>query len=315
MADVETVLVTGAFGYVGLAVVRAFAASGVRVVALGHAPRNEAARAVIPSGVEVIEADVLACAPILAKPHAAARCGDPPRGRWRSAEDRGRPWSPRSARTSAPRPSLRRRAAGVSRLYSTPSTIAVYGTHRDHGRPYVEIDSCMPDDPYGIVKEAAEHAWVALAGGVSLRLANIFGAGAGVDMGINGAVERFARAAASGGSITVFGTGAQRIDYVHVDDVARAFELAAFAASPPPVVNIGSGAPISIAEMAAVSERVGRELGTPPTRIEQPAPAGKSWPDRSLAIDLAKSALGWQPTRSFESGFAELARMMQTPAK
>ncbi len=305
------VLVTGAFGYVGLAVVRGLA--GHEITAFGHAPRNPAARAAIPSNVRVREGDIEAAFDVLAELgpfdailHLAGGGGpaklaaDPVAG----------------VRTNIRATSelcLRAREQGTKRLIFA-STIAVYGTFRDHGRPYSEADSALPDDIYGAVKEAAEHVWVRHAGGTSLRIANVYGAGSGVDMGVNGAVERFARAAAEGGEIKIFGTGSQRIDYVHVDDVVRAFAAALEHPSPPPIVNVGGGAPIAIAELAERAIEAGRAIGTTPALRREPAPPGKSWPDRSLAIDLAKSALGWAPRVTYEEGVAELVRMMAANA-
>lgn len=301
------VLVTGAFGYVGLAVVRGLA--GHEITAFGHAPRNPAARGAIPAHVRVREGDIEDVAlalrdlgPFDAILHLAGGGGPA-----KLAAD------PAAAvRTNIRATSelcLRAREQGTRRLIFA-STIAVYGTHRDHGRPYSEADAALPDDLYGVVKEAAEHVWVAHAGGVSLRLANVYGAGSGVDMGVNGAVERFARAAAEGGEIKIFGTGAQRIDYVHVDDVVRAFAAAIDAEAPPAVVNIGGGDPISIRDLADRSIAAGERLGKRTSFRSEPAPAGKSWPDRSLAIDLAREALGWTPRVSYDDGIAGLVRMM-----
>ena len=108
----------------------------------------------------------------------------------------------------------------------------------------------------------------------------------------------------------IFGTGSQKIDYVHVDDVVRALEAALAADAPPPVVNIGGGDPIAIADLAERSLAAGKALGRSPTLLREPAPAGKSWPDRSLAIELAKRALGWAPRVGYDEGIAGLVRMM-----
>lgn len=305
------ILVTGALGYIGLALVRAL---GQRpIVAFGHAARNPQAATVLPAHVRVIVGELSEvgraldeAGPVEAVIHLAGgggpqKCSADPVAAVR-ANVRGTTELAQAAR-----------AHGVKRLVYA-STIAVYGTYRDHGRPYAESDTPLPDDLYGALKEAAEHAWTALAGGVSLRLANVYGAGAGVDMGVNGAVERFARAAATGGGVKVFGSGAQRIDYVHVDDVCAAFLAALTRDQLPPAINIGGGAPVSLAEMAELALEVGRELGTPPTVERLPPPEGKAWPDRSLAIDLARSALDWAPRQGFREGFRELAKMMRPSA-
>ena len=306
------ILVTGAFGYVGAALVRAL---GERpVIAFGHVPRNEQVEERFEPHVARVYGDLLEVSRALGSFEAIdavfhlaggggpAKCAADPGAAIR-ANIRGTSelaaWA---------------KARGISRLVYA-STIAVYGTYRDQRRPYSEGDQPAPDDIYGVIKEAAEHSWTAVAGGTSLRLANVYGAGAGIDMGINGAVERFARAAASGGTIKIFGDGSQCIDYVHVDDVCAAFLATLERDELPPVLNIGGASPISIAEMADVASRVGAELGTPPIVERLAPPEGKSWPDRSLAVDRARDILGWRPRRSFEEGFRDLTEMMRTARK
>ena len=112
----------------------------------------------------------------------------------------------------------------------------------------------------------------------------------------------------------IFGTGAQKIDYVHIDDVIRAIEAVITSSAPPPIANIGGGSPIAIADLAERAITAGKALGKAPSLLREPAPEGKSWPDRSLAIDLAKSALGWSPRVSYDEGISALVRMMAAPS-
>jgi UDP-glucose 4-epimerase len=302
------ILVTGAFGFIGLALVRHLTAAGHEVVAFGHAPRNPAARSRIPQGVvavegqlEDVEAVVAAHGRLDGIAHLAGGGGPA-----RVAAD------PAAAVTANVRGTTRlleaAHAAGVKRLVFA-STIQVYGVHRTPTGPYEESDGAAPDDLYGVLKEAAEHAWLAFGGGAALRLANVYGAGSGVDLGVQGAVERFARAAASGGELTVFGEGQQRIDYVHVDDVCRAFRLALESGVRGPF-NVGGGAPIAIRELAERCIAAGRALGASPHLVQKPAPEGKAWPDRSLCNERAREALGWYPERNYDEAIPELVGMM-----
>lgn len=297
------VLLTGAFGYIGLAVL---ARLGERYewVAYGHPPRTDAARAIGAGRARVIEGDVVdieqhreTIGGVDAVVHLAGGGGPARVEADPVAAVRGNVTGTAAVAAAA-------RAAGARRLVMA-STIQVYGTRRGLDRPYREEDGPAPDDLYGAVKEAAERVWLA-AGGHVLRLANVYGTGSGADVGLDGAVERFARAAASGGTITVYGDGAQRIDYVHVDDVVDAFDRALRAPAPPAVVNIGGGAPVAIGDLARRFCDAGRALGAAPRIERRPAPPGKLWPDRSLDITRARDALGWRPRVPLERGIEQL---------
>jgi UDP-glucose 4-epimerase len=305
------VLVTGAYGYLGLAVLRGL--EGFDLVALGRRPRNERALAAVPARVTTVIGDVLEQAePVLtgrgpfdAIVHLAGGGGpkkcetDPPA----AVTD--------NLTATAALVDLARRQ-GVRRLLFA-STIAVYGTFRTPPpRPYQETDEAAADDFYGALKRAAELVWTApgLGGGTALRIANIYGAGAGVDLGIGGAVERFARAAGRGGEISIFGTGQQRIDYVQVDDVVRAFRLALERPALPPVINVGGGEPVAIADLAELCLTIGRRRGVDVSLVRKPDPGGKIWPDRALGIGRAREALGWEPRVPLAQGLEEMAQMM-----
>jgi UDP-glucose 4-epimerase len=297
---VVRVLLTGGFGYLGLGLA-AKLHRRFEIVAFGHPPR---APVPLPAGVTGVHGDLLDTVPALAGIDAVihlAGGGGPARCEADATA---------AVRTNVIGTALladAARAAGVRRLLFA-STIAVYGTHRTAARPYRETDPMRADDLYGALKEAAERGWP----GTSLRLANVYGAGCGVDLGVNGAVERFARAAAAGAEITIYGTGTQRVDYVHIDDVAEAFARALEAPGAlPPAINIGGGAPVAIADLARVAL-----TAVPPgsgarlvSRAPPPGPP-KVWPDRSLEIDLAAAALGWRPRVPLAEGMNDLVSMM-----
>jgi UDP-glucose 4-epimerase len=300
--------VTGAFGYLGLALLRRFAPRH-EILAFGHPARSAAARAAVPDGVTAVEGDILDVAPAIAehRPEAIIHLagGGGPR---RVEED-----PTRAVRTNVlgtARLAAAAQQAGAARLLFA-STIQVYGTHRNWGKPYREVDPTAADDLYGAVKEAAEQIVLA-AGGTVLRLANLYGAGSGVDMGLGGAVEKFARAAVAGGEITLYGTGSQRIDYVHVDDVADAIEALLAAPSMPPILNLGGGAPITVGELASACLSGAHKLGQTPRIVVREPPPGppKIWPDRSLAIGLAGNLLGWRPKVRLQTGIDALCAMM-----
>jgi UDP-glucose 4-epimerase len=299
------ILVTGAFGFLGLALVRRLAGPH-HVVAFGHPPRNPAARAVIPERVTVVEGDLLDAPAVLAA-HAPVDAIIHLAGGGGPARIEADPIA--AVRTNVLGTARLGAARGKARLLFA-STIQVYGTRRRHAGPYRESDATAPDDLYGALKEAAEAA-VALAGGTSLRLANLYGAGAGVDLGIDGAVERFARAAATGGELVIYAPGTQRIDYLHVDDAVSAFAAALGARELPPVLNLGGGAPVSIGELASYCVGAAHKIGAAPRiTMRDPPDGSKLWPDRSLTNGLAGNTLGWRPQVRMPTGLDGLVAMM-----
>lgn len=123
-------------------------------------------------------------------------------------------------------------------------------------------------------------------------------------------IRRFDEAAASGAdSVTIWGTGTPRREFLHVDDMAEAslFVLdlpkQVYDASTRPMlshVNVGSGTDIAILDLARMVAGVtgfrGRIL-TDPTR-----PDG---PPRKLMDVSRLTAMGWRPRIALEQGIAE----------
>ena len=78
--------------------------------------------------------------------------------------------------------------------------------------------------------------------GVALRLFNVYGPGQALSNPYTGVLAIFASRLLNGERPLVFEDGEQRRDFVHVEDVARAFVLALErAGAPGQVFNIGSG--------------------------------------------------------------------------
>jgi nucleoside-diphosphate-sugar epimerase len=109
----------------------------------------------------------------------------------------------------------------------------------------------------------------------------------------------------------MFGDGGQGIDFVHVDDVCRVVAGVAdlAPANRPRVLNVGSGGVVSIRELAETFARVARraldrEIGL----VTEPAPPGKIWPDRWVAIDRLRACFPWFPGTTLEAGIEELLR-------
>jgi GDP-L-fucose synthase len=117
---------------------------------------------------------------------------------------------------------------------------------------------------------------------------------------IPGLIRRFHEAAQRGdSSVTIWGTGTPRREFLHVDDLATAcFHLLGIA-NPPDWVNVGTGEDLTICELAKLVARTTGftgEILTDPTK-----PDGT--PRKLLDISKIK-ATGWQPAVPFEAGLA-----------
>jgi UDP-glucose 4-epimerase len=141
------------------------------------------------------------------------------------------------------------RDAGVKRVVFASSG-AIYGAQAQ--QPVHEDLPPHPDSPYAVSKLAAEH-YVRTIGAlwnietVCLRIFNAYGPGQPLPPAHAPVIPQFIRQALSGGSIVLFGEGAQTRDFVYIDDVITALEAAAVAQQVDrEVINIGSGEETSI---------------------------------------------------------------------
>jgi UDP-glucose 4-epimerase len=102
----------------------------------------------------------------------------------------------------------------------------------------------------------------------------------------------------------VFGDGAQTMDMVHVDDVARANVLAARAPASDVALNIGSGAETSLLQLAQmIAETMGGDELTP---MHQGERAVNPVPKRLADISLAAQLIDYAPSVPLDEGLRGL---------
>lgn len=144
---------------------------------------------------------------------------------------------------------------------------------------------------------------------VALRMFNVFGAGQALSNPYTGVLAIFAARILNGQPPMIFEDGEQKRDFVHVEDVARAFVLAL--ESPEAaggVFNIGSGRNVTVSDVAKIlAGAMGR--GDLEPEILNKARAGDI---RHCFADLshANAVLGFTPRRSLEDGVPELAEWL-----
>jgi UDP-glucose 4-epimerase len=295
----ERILVTGGAGFIGRAVVAALRERGAQVVVVDRFPANIA-------GVESVVGDL------------------------RDEDVLGR----------AVRPGLSgivHLAAVTSVLGSLREPVLVHEVNvdatahllelaRTHGIPRLLMSSTnavvgnvgdtvihedlppRPLTPYGATKAAAEMLLSGYAGAYgmstcSLRLTNVYGPGMAHKDSL---VPRLMRAVLADTPIQVYGSGGQRRDFVHVQDVVAGL-LLAWRTGHVGSLIIGAGRSPSVLE---VIDAVGRVTGTRPRVEHVPAQTGEM-PAVVVSIDRAR-ALGYHPAVALSDGLASVWADFQT---
>ena len=113
-------------------------------------------------------------------------------------------------------------------------------------------------------------------------------------------IRRFVEAAESGAStVTLWGTGSPLREFLHVDDLAQAVVIASEKYDSSLHLNIGSGEDLSIKELASTVARAAGFSG----EIHWDASTPDGTPRKVLDVSRIK-ALGWKPTITLEEGIA-----------
>lgn len=145
---------------------------------------------------------------------------------------------------------------------------------------------------------------------VALRLFNVYGPRQALSNPYTGVLAIFAARYLNGKPPLVFEDGAQRRDFVHVEDVARAFRLAIETpGATGEVINVGSGRAVTIDEVARrMAQVLGRDL--------EPRLVGEHriGDVRHCTADIgrARRVLGYEPEVDLEAGLAGLAGWLRT---
>lgn len=183
------------------------------------------------------------------------------------------------------------------------STIAAYGTYLSRPMPLTEDAELRPDDLYGVLKATAEREIIDSGQFQIFRLANVYGPTHSDSLSSCGVIGRFVAAATTNQDLRVFGDGTQEIDYVHINDVCRAFEMALDRPPQNFIYNVGGGQPVSILKIANLVKEIARErLGRNPRLELLEAERQKVWPNRWLSISKIEDEMQWRPTVSLRDG-------------
>ena len=192
------------------------------------------------------------------------------------------------------------RDAGVKRVVFASSG-AIYGAQQQ--QPVHEDLPPNPDSPYAVSKLAAEH-YVRTIGAlwkietVCLRIFNAYGPGQPLPPAHAPVIPQYLRQAVNNGSLMIFGEGSQSRDFIYIDDVINALELAATARNiDREVINIASGSETEIRDLI---ELIGQITNKPiePLRNSNGGGVKRLWAN----IGKAHALLDFTPRVSLEAG-------------
>jgi UDP-glucose 4-epimerase len=288
----ERVLVTGAAGFIGRAVVAALRRRGVAVTAVDR----ELSSVAWDEGVHVVTGDLAeqetCVAAFETRPTAVVHLA----ALTSVLKSVDAPMQTFAQNVTITQVLLElSRGSGVDR-FVLASTNAVVG---DVGTSTITTELPLrPLTPYGATKAACEMLLSAYSGSygmatAALRFTNVYGPGMSHK---DSFVPRMMRAALTGEGVRVHGDGKQRRDLVFIDDVVAGILLALDKRYDGRTI-IGSGTSVSVLEMIDTVRAV---TGAPVPAEHIEAPAGEM---PAVVVDITND-LGYAPTVSLEDGLA-----------
>lgn len=187
------------------------------------------------------------------------------------------------------------------------SSMTIYGNPELVPTP--ETALARPASNYGVSKYAAER-YVQIAGGrddielavTSLRMFNVYGERQSLSNPYQGVLAIFIGNLLRGEPITIHGDGAQTRDFVHVDDVVRAWlAVVDEPATAGQVYNVGSGRETTISELA---DAVLAAFGETRDSYDMRHASAQLGDLRRSAGEVAQlaAATGWAPQVSLDDG-------------
>lgn len=305
----QSILVTGAAGFIGSHVCERLLASGWHVVGLDNfdsfyepsVKRRNIAACVEHDRFKLVEADIRDRQAVLdacgrdvgVMVHLAARAGVRP-----SIED---PPLYQDVNVNGTCVMLEAARAREIKRFIFASSSSVYGNNEKV--PFSERDNVdYPISPYAASKKAGEllcHAYHHLFGMdiTCLRFFTVYGARQRPDL----AIHKFTRLIDSGKPIQMFGDGSMMRDHTYIDDILSGVLAAVERCKGYNIYNFGESEPVALRDLiAAIEKAVGKKAiiqRLPP----QPGDVERTYAD----ISLAKAELGYQPKTSLAAGLAK----------
>lgn len=198
------------------------------------------------------------------------------------------------------------RRADPPRLILLSSGGTVYGG--GDGPPFRETVEPAPTNAYGEFKLAQEHIVAELGDrGCSVRISNAFGPGQRGARG-QGVLAVWMQSILAGEAVRIHGSGSVARDYVYVDDVADAIVRVVETEDAQAIVNVGSGVPTTLDQLA---DEVRAVVGEGRVRIERLPSRGMDAASTWLDVSRARDRLGWVPKTTLREGIERMWRWME----
>jgi UDP-glucose 4-epimerase len=201
--------------------------------------------------------------------------------------------------------------AGVKKLVAA-SSASVYGladqfpTREDH-HPYNNRTW------YGASKVMLEgllrsyHSMYALPY-VALRYFNVYGPRMDIHGKYTEVLIRWMERISTGQPPLIFGDGEQTMDFIYIDDIARANVLALLSEQSDEVFNVASGTETSLNQLAAALAQV---MGSDLTPVYGPERSVNPVPRRLASTEKAERLLGFKAGADLEQGLRRLVEWWQ----
>jgi UDP-glucuronate 4-epimerase len=312
----ETVLVTGAAGFIGSNLCQELLAQGFRVVGVDNFddtyPRAFKEEHLVSckehSHFELVELDICDREALLALAkrvtptyivHLAAKADT------RVAVDEPLPYVDTNI-TGTLNVFDASREVGVKNIVSASSS-SVYGN--DEHIPWKETSSAdHPISPYGATKRAGELFAYAYHHNFGLnitclRFFNVYGENNRPGM----VPYKWTRALLLGEEIEMSGGGTRKRDYTYIGDIIAGVTVAMRKPLGYEIINLGNSSPLSLKELLSVLEQATGVAGKVKERPSHKASVEETYAD----ISKAKELLGWEPKTSTADGMARLVAWMR----
>lgn len=310
----QTILVTGAAGFIGSHLCERLLAMGRKVVGLDNfdsfydpvIKRRNLSACLPHANFQLTEGDIRDAAVVEAAMtgcdlvvHLAARAGVRP-----SIEKPLLYQDVNVGGTSVILETMRKLKVGKLIFASSSS---VYGNNRKV--PFSEADNVdFPISPYAATKKAGEllcHTYHHLfrMDITCLRFFTVYGARQRPDL----AIHKFCRLIEQGKPIPVFGDGSMMRDHTYIDDILSGVLAAIERCSGFHIYNLGESRPVSLSDLISAIERALGKKAIIERLPAQPGDVERTYAD----VTLARAELDYEPKTAIDVGIAEFVKWLR----